>query len=569
MNTTRIILAASMALALSNCDGTSDTSSTNATQSSSIVISSAITSSSSAPIQSSSAPASSAKSSSSIASSSSTPSSNSFTIEENGVGYCSAAGVIDTKHTGYKGAGFIDSENAKGAAINYSVSTKNNTQAVLTIRYANASGTARAAQVKVNDGASGTSDVSLTDTGAWTTWQTVTVDVFLNAGDNTLALVSNDDAGLVNIDSISLAGPGLAAGSSCATVASSSAAPVSSSSSSAPVIVSPPSGAKPDPSMGGYANYPGYGLATTTGGTGGETVTVSNYADLKAYAEADDQARIIKFSGTIAGPSPSGTIDRIRVRSNKTILGVGSSAKLQKITLNMKAYEGAGACEESTKDTYTPISNVIIRNIEFIGYDGFPDDSSEDPDPVRVECYSHHIWVDHNTFNYGSDGSVDIKRGSDLVTVSYNYFDSTAKTSLIGHGNNDKQDPGKLRVTFHHNVFYNNVSRTPRVRYGKVHVYNNYYNAPDLSMYRAENGGEIYAEANYVVQAKTVTEATITDGHITWTSSNHLDPATISRAKSKPKSEWFSVDNLASKPPYSDKIDAAPSSPPAAGAGKI
>lgn len=322
--------------------------------------------------------------------------------------------------------------------------------------------------------------------------------------------------------------------------------------------------------MGGYANYPGYGLSTTTGGSGGETVTVSSYSDLKLYAEMDDQPRVIQFSGTIAGPSSAGTIDRVRIRSNKTIIGVGKNAKLKKITLYTKAYTGSGACKENTKDTYTPTSNVIIRNINFIGYDGFADDSNQDPDPVRVECYSHHIWVDHNTFNYSSDGSVDVKRGSDLVTISHNFFDGTAKTTMIGHGNNDAQDTGRLRVTYHHNLFRNNISRLPRVRYGHVHLYNNYYNSPDGSMFRVENGGEIYAEGNYIAAAKTITEKPVeSDSHLTWASTNKYDESSISRAKNKPKSQWLSADGKAKKPPYSYSIGPAPSSLPKAGAGKL
>ena len=34
-----------------------------------------------------------------------------------------------------------------------------------------------------------------------------------------------------------------------------------------------------------------------------------------------------------------------------------------------------------------------------------------------------------------------------------------------------------LRVTLHHNLFESIGQRTPRVRFGKVHVYNNLYRA--------------------------------------------------------------------------------------------
>jgi pectate lyase len=73
---------------------------------------------------------------------------------------------------------------------------------------------------------------------------------------------------------------------------------------------------------------------------------------------------------------------------------------------------------------------------------------------------------------------VDIKRGSDFITVSWNHFHNHDKTVLLGHDDgNAAQDLGHLRVTYHHNWFDAATQRHPRVRFGNpVHVYNNYYN---------------------------------------------------------------------------------------------
>jgi len=90
------------------------------------------------------------------------------------------------------------------------------------------------------------------------------------------------------------------------------------------------------------------------------------------------------------------------------------------------------------------------------------------------------------------------------VTVSWNRFLNHDKVSLVGSsdtGNTATADRGKLRVTFRHN-FYDNVGqRTPRVRFGQVHVYNNYYSIVNNPGFGYSWGvgveSQIYAENNF------------------------------------------------------------------------
>jgi pectate lyase len=51
------------------------------------------------------------------------------------------------------------------------------------------------------------------------------------------------------------------------------------------------------------------------------------------------------------------------------------------------------------------------------------------------------------------DGQLDSTNATDLVTVSRNLFEDHDKTMLIGSSNSSTVDPGKLRVSLHHNIF--------------------------------------------------------------------------------------------------------------------
>ncbi|MEV0734252.1 pectate lyase [Polymorphospora sp. NPDC050346] len=179
----------------------------------------------------------------------------------------------------------------------------------------------------------------------------------------------------------------------------------------------------------------------TTGGAGGPTVTVTDEAGLADAVQQDGPA-IVQVSGTI------NLSDMVRVGSDKTITGGGT------IT-------GNGF-------TLRESHNVIIQGLYFDDWDD---------DAINVETESTNVWIDHNTFGVGYDGAVDVKRGSDFVTISWNHVRGHNKTMLLGHSDdNGSQDIGHLRVTYHHNWFDGTEQRNPRVRFGNpVHVFNNYY----------------------------------------------------------------------------------------------
>jgi pectate lyase len=233
----------------------------------------------------------------------------------------------------------------------------------------------------------------------------------------------------------------------------------------------------------GFATVPGYGLTTTTGGAGGPVVTVSTTA-----AFLDHISRPGPYVVQVSGPItlPRGTSDGMHpVASDKTIVGLGSTAALVGGGLTI----GLPVDDDVTSPPAGAVHNVIIRNLRI---SGAPDDL------INVQMFSHHIWIDHNDLSDGDDGAVDIKRGSDLVTVSWNRFHDHDKTLLLGHDDdNAAQDTGRLRTTYHHNYFDGSDQRHPRVRFAPVvHVYNNYFRDNSYGIASTNDAG-LFVEGNY------------------------------------------------------------------------
>lgn len=200
---------------------------------------------------------------------------------------------------------------------------------------------------------------------------------------------------------------------------------------------------------------------------------------------------------------------RINIPANTTLIGLGGA----KIT-------GANLRVNNT-------DNVIVRNLTLLdAHDCFPawdpTDGSTGNWNSAYDSFSligaTHVWVDHCAFSDGDnpdsnqplyfgrpfqvhDGELDITNGSDLITVSWNRFVDHDKVMLIGSSDSSTEDPGKLRVTVHHNLFANVIQRTPRVRFGQVHVFNNFYALADTADYGYSWGvgvqSQIYAQNNF------------------------------------------------------------------------
>ncbi|WVZ88702.1 hypothetical protein U9M48_035189 [Paspalum notatum var. saurae] len=225
----------------------------------------------------------------------------------------------------------------------------------------------------------------------------------------------------------------------------------------------PPQDPPPDPHGGGGMPYQdadrslralagraeGFGRHAI-GGLHGAVYHVTSLQDdgcgsLREACRAEEPLWIVfEVSGTIHLRS------YLRVSSYKTIDGRGQRVVLAGKGLQLKS------CH-----------HVIVCNLLFEGGRG------HDVDGVQIKPGSTNIWIDRCSLADFDDGLIDITRQSTDITVSRCHFARHDKTMLIG------ADPAHvgdrcIRVTIHHCFFDGTRQRHPRLRFGKVHLYNNY-----------------------------------------------------------------------------------------------
>lgn len=352
-------------------------------------------------------------------------------IEEQGDGFCLVDGVVESKNTGFSGSGYANTDNAVGMGVEWAIDSAGGP---VRLEWRYASVTDRPASLIVNGSTVASPDFATTLD--WASWSLASSTAELVVGDNQIRLEALSSEGLANIDNLTVFGAGTAPGT-C-------------SGGTLP---------GPDTDLIGWASVRECGPNGTTGGGDGEpTVTVTSGSELKNALTASGAA-IIAVSGRVDSP---GSISGV---SDKTLIGLD----------NAEVSGGFGL---------KGARNVIINNIRF-------SDGADDTFELSgCEC----IWFDHCEFSDGADGNLDIVRAANLVTVSWSKFFYTRGhdhmlSNLCGNTQPKPEDEGKINITFHHNWWGAGVkSRAPRVRYGKVHVFNNYYHYEKV----AGDGGEDY-----------------------------------------------------------------------------
>jgi Pectate lyase len=250
---------------------------------------------------------------------------------------------------------------------------------------------------------------------------------------------------------------------------------------------------------------------STTGGGNATPVTVTTLAALQSAAQGTTPA-VIYVKGVLAPGA-------LAIGSNKTIVGLCGAEIHGHIGMSKS-------------------SNVILRNIKIVGYavgSCTPDPSysstigcSSGDDAISIQGQSNHIWLDHDDISDGTDGNLDITHACDFITISWTKFhyssarsdptgsDSTGAnghrySNLVGHDDgNASEDTGHLTITWHHNWWANYVmERQPRVRFGRVHLFNNLYTSVgDDYCIGVGVGANLRTENNVFVGVKTPIDTT-------------------------------------------------------------
>jgi len=208
----------------------------------------------------------------------------------------------------------------------------------------------------------------------------------------------------------------------------------------------------------------------TTGGSGGTTVQVSTLAALTTAA-ASSAKSIIVITASMTGDAV------VDVSPNKTILGANGSITLTGIGLRV-----------------LNSGNVIIRNLK-IAKVLAPGDN------IGIQA-SNQVWVDHVDLSSDMDhdkdfydGLLDITHGCSGITVTNSFLHDHWKASLIGHSDSNGAQDVAITVTMANNYWENLNSRTPSLRFGHAHLFNNYYvdNGDGIN---TRDGAQVLAENN-------------------------------------------------------------------------
>ncbi|GAA3346310.1 polysaccharide lyase family 1 protein [Amorphoplanes nipponensis] len=304
----------------------------------------------------------------------------------------------------------------------------------------------------------------------------------------------------------------------------------------------------------GYATQNG----GTTGGAGGPTVRATTgtaiHAALCGRASSSSPI-IIEVQGTInhgntakvSGDScntAAGVIELKQI-SNVTIVGVGSGAVFDQLGIHIR------------DSSNIIIQNVTVRNVKKSG-----SPTSNGGDAIGMESTVRNVWVDHVSLeasggeSEGFDGLIDMKDNVQYVTLSYSTLRNSGRGGLIGSSESDRSNGF---ITFHHNLYENLDSRTPLLRGGIAHIYNNSYVSLNESGINSRAGARARVENNYFRNSKDVLGTFYTSEAGFWqVSGNIFDNVTWSAPGSENNPAGPNpVSNTSVSIPYSYSMDGA------------
>lgn len=202
------------------------------------------------------------------------------------------------------------------------------------------------------------------------------------------------------------------------------------------------------------------------------TVAVIAPGSLRDCAYRDNAAWIIfEKSGTYNLSSP------LRMKSNKTIDGRGRDVRIA----------GMGVLTNES-------SNIIFENLTFTAPAVTVSDTTSRR-AISIHNRTHHIWIDHCTFEKYPLVEVDVKRGSHNVTISWSRFENAETAVLFGLAP-DIIDESEQTLTMHHNYFDNLSWSGAFARQGYIHAYNNFFMSADHFGVECTDSARCYMERN-------------------------------------------------------------------------
>ncbi|SDS88785.1 pectate lyase family protein [Actinoplanes derwentensis] len=296
----------------------------------------------------------------------------------------------------------------------------------------------------------------------------------------------------------------------------------------------------------------------TTGGAGGTTVRATTGTQIHTALctrASSSTPIIIQVEGTInhgnttkvSGDSCNTAADKIELKeiSNVTILGVGAGATFDQLGIHIR-----------------DSSNIIIQNVTVKNVKKSGSPISNGGDAIGMESTVRNVWVDHATLlasggeSAGYDGLFDLKDDVQYVTLSYSTLSNSGRGGLIG---SSETDTGNSFVTFHHNKYQNIDSRTPLLRGGVAHIYNNHYLGLVESGINSRAGARAKVDNNYFQNSKDVLGTFYTDQAGYWqVSGNIFDNVTWSAPGSENNPAGPNVtSNTTVSIPYSFTADSA------------
>ncbi|WP_430782497.1 pectate lyase family protein [Actinoplanes sp. G11-F43] len=318
----------------------------------------------------------------------------------------------------------------------------------------------------------------------------------------------------------------------------------------------------PTPHAEAAAAAAGDGFASqnggTTGGAGGATVRATTGTQIHSALctrASSSTPIIIQVEGTInhgnttkvSGNSCNTAADKIELKeiSNVTIVGVGSGATFDQLGIHIR-----------------DSSNIIIQNVTVKNVKKSGSPTSNGGDAIGMESTVRNVWVDHTTLeasggeSAGYDGLFDLKDDVEYVTLSYSILRNSGRGGLVG---SSESDTGNTNITYHHNKYQNIDSRTPLLRGGVAHIYNNHYVQIKESGINSRAGARARVDNNYFQNSKDVLGTFYTDQLGSWqVNGNIFDAVTWSSPGTDNRPAGPNVtSNTTVSIPYSFSADSA------------